>query len=330
MTAPRLRTVVFTDIHSAFGIPHFYELLGNGDCELVGLVVGPATAKATGVDKEIMDKWGVTREGNLIREAVARGIPILLPEKASMPTFMTALKELHPHVLVSAGFRRILPREVLEIPEIAAVNFHPSLLPKMRGCDPWFWTIREGETESAATVHFMDERLDAGDIILQTVIPLIPAERAGTLFQKTLVESLRLIAPLLQMLRSGSVPRIQQDENRASTFPQPRPEDYRIDWNKSAVQISNLIRASQCMPGARTTFKSREVVITESEVGSDPALFEQPGKPGEVIRVSPQALVVRAGDGNVVVRLLDYEGQHWNASKFASFFHCGTCPDIFV
>jgi methionyl-tRNA formyltransferase len=325
-----LRTIIFTDVHSAFGIPHFYELLRNGDCEVVSLVVGPAAGEATGADMEIIDKWGVTREENPIRAAEARGIPILRPEKVIMPAFTTALRELQPHVLVSAGFRRILPREVLEIPAIAAVNFHPSLLPKMRGCDPWFWTIREGETESAATVHFMDERLDAGDIIFQTVIPLTPTERAGTLFQKTLVESLRLVAPLFQALRSGSVPRTPQDQSKASTYPPPRPEDYRIDWNSSAVQIFNLIRASKCRPGARATFKSREVIIAEAEVGSDPALLELPAKPGSVIKVSAQALVVRAGDGNVVVRLLDYEGQRWNAAKFVSFFRCGTCPDIFV
>jgi methionyl-tRNA formyltransferase len=325
-----MRTLVFSDVGSAFGIPHFYEMLGNPDCQVVGLVLAHAKAEDGCRELQIMDRWGIARGENLVRTADSCGIPVLRTESTHLPSFLTRIKELKPEILVSAGFRRILPVEVLRAAEIAAVNFHPSLLPRMRGSDPWFWTILNGETESAATVHYMTERLDAGDIILQSIIRIDAFESAGTLFQKTLVESLRLVEPLFRALRTGNVPRTPQDETKASVYPSPRPEDFHINWASSAKRIFNLVRAAKYTPGAWTTFQNRRVVIVEAEPGTDASMFDVPARPGALIKRSAQALLVRAGEGNLVVRALSYENQTWNAARFVSFFRCGSCPDEFV
>ncbi len=325
-----LRTVFFSDVNSPFGIPHFFELLEIPGCEVVGLVLAPPRDGDVTGPMPVPDRYGLGMGRDLLARACDLGIPVLRSENLSTVDCCRNLALLAPDLLVSAGFRKIVPPEVLQIPRQAAVNFHPAKLPRMRGSDPCFWAIKHGELESAATVHHMVQRVDAGDIILQTPIRVADDDTYSTLQHKAIVESLRLVGPLVQGLIDGSSSRIPQDETRALTFSGPKHEDYRIDWSKPSRQVYNLVRASLSAPGAWTTFQGKTIRLTRAEIGTDPALLNLSRPIGTLLKLSPHAAVIKTGDGMLIVREIQFEGKIWKAPDFISAARCNCNPEAFV
>ena len=153
-------------------------------------------------------------------------------------------------MIVVIAYGQILPRDVLEIPRIACLNLHASLLPRWRGAAPIQAAIAAGDCETGITVMYMDEGLDTGDILLQRNIEILPNDTGGSLHDRlaqiapeTLLESLRLLA-------AGNAPRIPQDNARATYAPKLKREDGQIDWSESAEAIERKIRAFNPWPGA--------------------------------------------------------------------------------
>ena len=144
---------------------------------------------------------------------------------------------------------------------------HGSLLPKYRGRVPVNWAIIHGETETGATLHYMTEKPDAGDIVAQTGVPILPDDTAGEVFAKVTVASELTLARVLPALLAGSAPRRKQEVANASYFGGRRPEDGVIDWSKSAAEIHNLVRAvAPPYPGARTTLGGRSARVLRARV----------------------------------------------------------------
>lgn len=303
-----LRTIFFSDLDSPFGLPHFFELLSTSGCDVVAVVVGSGPSETNG-QMVVVDRWGQAVARDLPAAATARGIPMLRPDDLAGAEFLARLRGLSADLIVSAGCSRILPADVLRAPGRAAVNLHPSRLPRVRGRNPWFWTLASGETEAAATAHHMTDAVDAGDIVLQVPVPIEPDETASSLRHKTTVESLRLVPRLVDLASRGQVPRTPQDLAAGSVFGEPTDQDRTIDWSTPSDAVHRIIRASLVSPGAITRFRGHIVRVLEAERGADVTLAAVDVAPGTVLKVTPHGVVVKAGVGHIVLRRLEVDGQ---------------------
>jgi methionyl-tRNA formyltransferase len=158
---------------------------------------------------------------------------------------------ISPDYLFSFYYRQIIPMSVLNLAKIAPLNMHGSLLPKYRGRVPINWAVLYGETETGATLHVMAEKPDAGDIVAQQAVPIGPDETAGEVFAKVTAAAAETLKGVLPQLLQGDVPRRPNNLAEGSYFGGRKPEDGRIDWQQSAAQVYNLIRAvAPPYPGA--------------------------------------------------------------------------------
>ena len=231
-----------------------------------------------------------------VAELAARhGLPVFAPKDPNHPLWVRKIRELAPDVLFSFYYRAMLSDEVLAIPKHGSFNLHGSLLPAYRGRAPANWAILNGETETGVTLHHMVSRPDAGDIVGQRRVPITPADDARTLNLKLADAARELLGQTLPLIRSGTAPRIPQDESAASYYGRRTPADGVIDWRKPASDIVNLVRAvTRPYPGAFTYTRAAKVLVWQAEALKKAI---RGASPGQVFSVSP--FEVACGDGAV-------------------------------
>lgn len=189
--------------------------------------------------------------GSVARLAQSRGIETLLSE--DMNHLRERIRVISPEFMFSFYYRRMLPPEVLALARNGAFNMHGSLLPKYRGRAPVNWAILKGESETGATLHEMVAKPDAGRIVDQERVPIGPDETAAEVFAKVSDAAETVLKRSLPHLLAGTASLKKQDLSKGSYFGARRPEDGRIDWSKSALEIHNLVRAvAPPYPGAFT------------------------------------------------------------------------------
>ncbi len=189
--------------------------------------------------------------GSVARLAQSRGIETLLSEE--MNRLRERISVISPEFMFSFYYRRMLPPEVLALARKGAFNMHGSLLPKYRGRAPVNWAILKGESETGATLHEMVAKPDAGRIVDQERVPIGPDETAVEVFAKVSDAAETVLKRSLPHLLAGTASLKKQDLSKGSYFGARRPEDGRIDWSKSALEIHNLVRAvAPPYPGAFT------------------------------------------------------------------------------
>jgi methionyl-tRNA formyltransferase len=182
--------------------------------------------------------------------ARSHDLTVIAPADASQPALLEQLAELAPDFVFSFYYRALLPAAILGSARRGALNMHGSLLPNYRGRAPVNWAILRGERETGATLHYMSERADAGDIVDQLAVPILPDDDAREVFAKVTVAAEVVLARSLPGLIAGTAPRVPQRE-LGSYFGRRRPEDGRIDWRQPAAVIHNLVRAvAPPFPGA--------------------------------------------------------------------------------
>jgi methionyl-tRNA formyltransferase len=245
--------------------------------------------------------------------AETKGIPVFYDEDLRDPVAVERIRSLAPDYLLSFYYRNMLPKDVLAIPRIAAMNLHGSLLPRFRGRCPVNWVLIEGEKKTGVTLHIMEAKPDAGDIVAQREVAISFEDTAHTLAVK-LVEASRLVMrETVPLLESGTFERRPQ-VGTSSYYGGRGPEDGIIDWSGSADQIYNLTRAvTHPYPGAFTFLEGKQLLIwkTLPETGST----NYP--PGTVVSTSP--LRVQAGRGIVRVLSLQLQGsEEMDSSTFVA------------
>ena len=157
------------------------------------------------------------------------------------PEIIGALRELKPDFFVTFAFGQILSQEVLDIPKYETINLHVSLLPKYRGPNPYFWTIRNQEQESGVTFHLIDKGLDTGAILAQEEIKIYPSDTGKSLKERTVLLARGVVCDLLNALREDVIIPLRQREDRASYF--SHPEELELNFTGSAEENDALIRA---------------------------------------------------------------------------------------
>ena len=264
------------------GVPVLRSLLKSEEHELVGVVTQP--------DKPVGRAQRI--EAPPIKVALdKRNVPILQPARIKNEETVAEIQSLAPDVIVVMAYGQILPRSVLEIPPIACLNLHASLLPKHRGAAPIQAAIVAGDRESGITVMYMDEGLDTGDMMLQRRLEIAADETGGSLHDRLAQNAPDALHEALEQLQAGTAPRIPQDPSAATYAPKLEREDGRIDWTESAALIERKIRAFNPWPGTFTMLRDdagreRQLKVFRASVtdscSADPANLVIPTKMGAV------------------------------------------------
>ncbi len=196
-----------------------------------------------------------------------RGIPYVQPEASDLLELLPQFKKIAPDYIFSFYYRYMITSDILATARIASLNMHGSLLPKYRGRAPVNWAILHGETETGASLHIMEAKPDAGDIVGQVAVPIDPDEDATAVFAKVSNAAIEVMQAALPELLQGRVPRTPNVLANGSYFGGRKPEDGRIHWNQSAKQVHDLIRAvAPPYPGAFTDWQGARMVIAKSKL----------------------------------------------------------------
>ncbi|MFD1862427.1 methionyl-tRNA formyltransferase [Planococcus chinensis] len=238
-------------------------------------------------------------------EALRLGLPVYQPEKLKNPEELQHVLDLSPDLIITAAFGQILPSEVLQAPKLGAINVHASLLPEYRGGAPIHQAIIDGKEETGVTIMYMVDRLDAGDIISQKAIPIEREDHTGSMFEKLSVVGMELLKETLPSIIEGTNPRTPQDEERVTYARNISREQERIDWSKSAEAIYNQVRGLHPWPVAFTTFNDQNMKIWWTE----PAASLKSGRPGEVLELTDDAILVQTGEGVLAITDLQPAGK---------------------
>jgi methionyl-tRNA formyltransferase len=256
--------------------------------------------------------------------ALARGLPVLQPEKVKQGRLAALLAEHKPDVAVVAAYGRILPADALAAPRLGCLNVHASLLPALRGAAPAQWAIARGLRETGVTIMQMDEGLDTGDIRLQRALPIAPDETGETLLPKLGALGAVLLAEALALLERGTLPRTPQDHSLATLAPILSREDGRVDWSRSATQIDERRRGFTPWPGAFTSLDSQVLKLHSTRVleGGDAAHANGAGAeagalataalaatPGTIVRAGAAGIDVACG-GLSVLRITELQPEN--------------------
>jgi len=258
---------------------------------------------AGGVDVALVVTHQDSASENIWFESVVslcdtEGIPYITPDDAKSPALQTQIAALQPDLLFSFYFRHMLPQAILDI--APAYNMHGSLLPAYRGRAPVNWAVLHGASEIGASLHEMTAKPDAGAIVAQQAVPILPDDTAFEVFGKVTVAAELALYGVLPALLDGSAPRIANDLARGSYFGGRKPEDGRIDWRKSAAEVYNLHRAvAPPYPGAfsdvETGAGTRRFVIERARPYRGDASGLPPG-----LAVVDNAILGVCGDGRAL------------------------------
>ncbi len=247
--------------------------------------------------------------------AALHGIPAITPDNPNAPEVVEQIRALQPDFFFSFYYREMLKRELLEIPKQGALNMHGSLLPKYRGRVPVNWAIIHGETETGATLHYMTEKPDNGDIVAQQAVPILPNDIALQVFQKVTVAAEIVLNDVLPALLAGKAQAVKQDLSKGAYFGGRKAEDGIIDWPQSAQTIHNLVRAvAPPYPGATTQLLGKPMRILQTLVTKCSASGKEP--PSFYVKEGKAYAV--CGSGVLRVVRFELDGEEMSAEKFAA------------
>ena len=205
--------------------------------------------------------------GSVIQLCSEQHIPYVTPSAGELNHLIPQLQAIAPDYIFSFYYRNMIPAEILACAKIAALNMHGSLLPKYRGRAPVNWAILHGETKTGASLHVMEVKPDAGDIVGQSEVSIGPNETATEVFAKVSQAAVKVMQSALPELIQGNVPRKANNLAQGSYFGGRKPADGQIHWNQTAFQVHNLIRAvAPPYPGAFTDWEGQTRIVARSSL----------------------------------------------------------------
>ncbi len=271
-------------------IPSFHSLLATG--KLVGLITQP--------DRPVGRHQQLTPPRVKVCAEEA-GIPVYQPERMRDAAAVEHLRSWQPDIVVVMAYGQILSQEVIDVPRIACINAHASLLPRHRGAACIQAAIEAGDDETGVTIMHVVKKLDAGDIICSRSIPLRGTETAESLHDDLAALAPEALVDAITQLRNGIADPQEQDESLMTYAPKLLRHHGRIDWHEPAMQVARKIRAYHSWPGTFTTYPS-------VKSGDDKPLkifppidlysyYKKPvdAVPGMVLEAGPDGMLVSCG-----------------------------------
>ena len=234
--------------------------------------------------------------------AISHNLPVFQPEHFREEETVEQLRALQPDVLAVVAYGRILPQRVLDIPKLGCINIHASLLPQYRGSAPYQWAVLDGLAETGVSAQYMAAKMDAGDVIGVAKTPIGENETAGQLLDRLAVLGADLLRDTLRQVESGTAVATKQDEAAVTYAPMLDKSMCPIDFTKSARQIHNQVRGLHPWPVATMELKGQRFKVHETRV------LDRSGKPGEILELNKQGLVIACGEGAIEIRQLQAEG----------------------
>lgn len=259
-------------------------------------------------------------------KALEYGIPVYQPKNLRGEDTQQELRDMAPEVIVVAAYGRILPQAVLDIPKHGCLNIHASLLPKYRGASPINACILHGETEAGVTIMQMDAGLDTGDMLLPASTQMLPDESYGSLHDRLAKIGGEAIVKALDLLAKGELKGEPQPAEGFTYAPMIQTADCKIDFSKSAKEVSCAIRAYDPAPGAFAMLGGEKMKLfgasLEQEEGSC-------GTPGAIVKNDKKGIVVACGQG--AVRIGTVQGAGGKKMPADAFFrgHAAMLSEIF-
>ena len=265
----------------------------------IGLTILEAIYKVTHVHSIFtlpLDKASKT-SGFVDFEPVAKKYNSVLmrTDNINSPENISIIKKISPDLIITAGWQRLISKEILDIPLLGTVGFHSSLLPKFRGRAPVNWAIILGEKETGITMFYLTPEADNGDIIAQESFEILLNDDCNTVYKKSAQAGAYLISKYLDLILEGKAPRIHNPATSYPAYPKRTPQDGEIDFNRSSIEIYNFVRAlTKPYPGAYY-FNSQGEKILVWKLG---ILFDES-------RIQPDDIVIATKD--LPVYLIDWE-----------------------
>ena len=236
--------------------------------------------------------------------AESLAIPVAQPERLAGASVLATLQAARPDAIVVVAFGQFLPRSVRELPPLGCINVHASLLPKYRGAAPIHRAVMAGETETGVSIMRVEDRMDAGPILLQASCPILPADDAGSLHDRLALLGAEALRDALRILAEGRAVWAPQDESRATTAPKLGDADCRLELQGDPRSLVNRIRGLSPTPGAYLLLQDgRRIRVLKAEARP------KTGPPSVVLAVDEAAVVLGTGMGSIALLEVQPEGK---------------------
>src|SRR4051794_30942382 len=250
----------------------------------------------------------------LAEAARKAGIEVRQPESFETESAAADLASLKPDLMVMAFVTLFVPEPVLNTPTHGSIQYHPSLLPRHRGPSAINWAIIQGEPKTGVAIFWPDEGLDTGPVLMLKEVEITDEDTLGSLyFDKLFPLGVEAMMESVDLVRDGKAPKLVQDDDAATYESWCRKPDAEVDWSKPVRDVYNLIRGTNPRPGAWTTIGSDEVEILDCE----PVDGDASARPGEVVAVDGDRLVVAADAGAIAVQLVRAGDDKQAAGEYA-------------
>lgn len=257
--------------------------------------------------------------------ALEHNIPVFQPLKIKTPEAVAELRKYDADIFIVAAFGQIISQEILDMPRYGCVNIHASLLPKYRGASPIQRVILDGEKKTGVTIMQMDAGIDTGDMLYKVETEISDEDTFETLHDRLTGIGAEAIVEALPLIESGELVPEKQDDSQSCYAKLIKKEMGKIDFNKSAAEVSRLVRGMNPWPSAYTFLSGKQMKIWRVSVL--PQTDENTGKavPGEIVELTKDGITVKCGEGSVKILELQLEGKKRMAAKD---FLLGAKPEV--
>ena len=277
-----------------FSVPSLEELIKEFKVEAV--FTQPDRPKGRGKKMSVSPIKEVALKNNIL---VYQPVNIKKDEEC-----VKILKDMCPDFIIVVAYGQILSKEILHIPKYGCINLHASLLPKYRGAAPINWAIIKGEKKSGNTTMFMAEGLDTGDILLKSEFEIDETMTAGELHDILMKEGAKLLVKTIKSIAEGSIKPEKQDDSKSCYASMLDKKMAKINWNKTNMEINNLIKGLNPWPIAYTQYIDKNMKIHEACVINEESKFN----PGHIVSVSKDGVKVQCGQGMLLITKLQFPG----------------------
>lgn len=302
------------------GTPDFakssLEALYNNGYEIVGVVTKPDVQSGRGMR---------LTESDVKKFAVEKGLKVYQPEKVKNNTeFIEEIKKINPDIICVVAYGKILPKEILDIPQKGCINVHGSLLPKYRGAAPIQWAVLNGDKTTGITTMYMNEKMDEGDMILQEETEIGEYETVGELWDRLAIIGANLLVKTIKKIEDGTAPRIKQ-EGEFSIAPMLDKSIAKIEFSQNIKEIKNKVYGLNPIMGAYAFYNGKKIKFWRVEILNDIEASQitqrnitEEIKSGEILLANDkQGLFVKAKEG--VLKVTEIQGENSKRMNICDF-----------